>query len=271
MKKPIIRWTIGCCLPQGLKVLRESMRSAKRIFGDHCRYFVYYNQLEDAALDFCTDVIPTITIKKQDWADCPFPNQPTATCFVDGRYLRNTRICNGSLWKLCPPRLDMDCHEIHMDNDLILVRMSKKIKNFLSNNIPLVLQDKVRFFGRYDHLFDKSVIGYNSGLVGLPPSFDLKTKLINLWQEQGRPTNISYAEEQAFVCKVLTENKHILIENKELVEFSADGFFVLNAKRTIDHIPYEYTGREIGYHFLEVNRLPHKEWPKFKNRLILHL
>lgn len=270
MSEVIIRWTMTNCHPQGFKILAESMRLARIIFKSlRPRFMLYYNQIKIEKLERYRDIIPDLEIIAQSWSDLPIPNQHEGKCFENGQFLNSKEPWGGSLWKLCPPRTTLDSYEIHLDNDLIVMRWVPIFDLFFSGSKTLALEDKIRFFGVYDKLFEPSVVGFNSGLIGLPPGFDLGKKVRDIWEENGKGQRFSHAEEQALTCKALISKPYLLIRNNELVESNArHGHFEIGPNKRARPLNYQFTDQECGFHFLESNRYRHAEWNRFKRRLI---
>lgn len=184
MNKPIIRWTIGDVHPLGFQILKHSINTMRKLYGDSFQYFVCCNNVDVKKLDFNAEIIDC----SKDYKNS-LPLSPT-----------------DSKWKLYPPRLDISTHEIVMDNDVVLHKKFPKFDEFLKDNNKILLcQGHGRQFGPF---FDPKVIkgvSLNSGIYGMPPNFDLRqkiideTKEINKWQswwdDQGVLAAIFFKEE----------------------------------------------------------------------------
>lgn len=101
-KKPIIRWTIGGNVSQhGIDCLGNSINCWKDLYGDSFDYFLCYNNIDVNKLNFGVNLI----------------NQH--------EHLNSLSIQpNSTAWKLYPPRISLQSHEIFIDNDLIIYKNS---------------------------------------------------------------------------------------------------------------------------------------------------
>lgn len=136
---------------------------------------------------------------------------------------------SGPAWKLYPPRLRREAHEIIMDNDLVIHEKSPQIDSFLAGSHFLATRAIARCFSVYDSLVSPDVL-INSGLVGLPPHFDyakeLKETLLGSWN--------SHFDEQGLVAACITRHRYELLN--------------LSIKSSI----FDIAG-EIGTHFIGAN------------------
>jgi hypothetical protein len=113
-------------------------------------------------------------------------------------------------WKLCPPRIDLNCHEIFCDNDLILLKPCKIIDNFLLKNTVFACDGLQRNFGNFDS-YVPAGIKLNTGIFGIPPGFDLKTKLIKIQAKvQNKGWNDIF-DEQGFIATVFSKEPGCVI------------------------------------------------------------
>lgn len=203
---------------QGLNLLYYSVNKAKTLFPNFRLVVMfngsenYYNKLRNAL---------SIEVIKQnpEWA----PILPTK-----------------GMWKICPPRLDINCHELIVDNDIVFLKRLKEIDQFLLSDRPLVAEDKIRYYGKLDHIhWDKNL---NSGLIGLPPKFDFSKEIINLYKSLNNPV-LDYPEEQALLTRVLLNYDPIIVTQNSLKELNSQ-----------DNYEFGYP----AYHFVESNRKFHK-------------
>lgn len=99
--------------------------------------------------------------------------------FLDGKYpLLDQRTLQkdvqplGVAWKLYPPRLEPDRHEIVIDNDIVFMDRIPEIDRFLETDCTLLLEGSTRNYGRFErHVPPGCKI--NSGIFGMPPTFNL--------------------------------------------------------------------------------------------------
>jgi hypothetical protein len=266
MVKPLFRWTIGPCLQAGKHTLKESILKTSEALGrDKFNWMVCYNGINVEELEFVESLLPGITLYGQNWNDCPIPDNEQSIKTDSGEISKECHIVGGSLWKLCPPRLSPYTHEIIIDNDLIIKKPLKAIEEFLaSTDKVLLLSERMRFYGRYDHLFDKDEF-YNSGLIGLPPYFDFASKLLLAWKNSGFLKNLSYGDEQGLVTFVLKNSNPIIVHSDEVVELHAQGYRTIFHGEEM-HKGYDFSKNDYAYHFTELNRNTHKPWLTYRLR-----
>jgi len=256
MLKPLFRFTVGNCLQQGLDVLAESIRITTNTLGiENWDWAICYNGLSKSDVDFIQNVIGNrpIDLIDQKWSDCPIEDNIQSPRRKDGSYEWNGIRCGGTLWKVCPARMRLDAHEIIMDNDIILLRKFHQIDEWLQSNKALILEEPIRFYGRYNHLFPRNdSVFLNSGFMGLPPKYDFGAEIRKVWQENGELKNLSQADEQALLTYTLSLQQSIRIQKDQMVEVLASDWKT------------EITGEEQGLHFTQSNRIPnHRSWKKY--------
>jgi hypothetical protein len=254
--KPLFRWIIGNCLPQGIDVLAESIRVTTRTLGENSwDWAVCYNGLSKDEVDLIRAAIGMrpIELVAQNWVDCPVEDHVQSPRRSDGSFEWNGTKCGGTLWKVCPPRMRLDAHEIIMDNDVVLLRKFPQIDEWLQSNKTLILEEKIRFYGRYDHLFAEDEPNLNSGFMGLPPGYDFGFHIKNTWQEHGSLMGLSQADEQALLTFTLSQYPNIRVSQNQMIE-------ILAREHKI-----KITGEESGIHFTQVNRIPkHRAWIQYQ-------
>ena len=80
-------------------------------------------------------------------------------------------------WKLYPPRIRLTQHEIFLDNDVVIYKKIPLIDEFLkSKKITFATEAKKRNYGNFDKAIPEKTL-INTGLFGLPPYFDIKSKI----------------------------------------------------------------------------------------------
>lgn len=257
MSKPLFRFTVGSCLQQGLDILAESIRKTTETLGIHnFDWVVCYNALNRENLDFIKKAIGDrpVQLFAQNWVDCPIDDACRSPRRPDGSYEYNGNRCGGTMWKTCPARMRMEAHEIVMDNDIILLQKFPQIDEFLSSKgKTLILEEPIRFYGRYNHLFPNDGPFLNSGFMGFPPDYDFGGKVRKNWIENGSYSNITQADEQGLLVYTLSREPNIRIRADQMTEILAHDF---KAK---------VTGKEDGLHFTQSNRIPsHKAWQQYQ-------
>jgi len=277
--KPIVRWTIGDkCSPLGLVILREAVSSFVSIYKQIFDYYIQYNfdcfdqkhkeeKLKDALKDL------DVNFKKQIWSEIPVGvNKPENKIFSRVDNLKDS----GSIWKICPPRINIKTHEIIMDNDIVIYKKIPEIDQFLnSHDKLLVLEDPIKYYGVYYKNHDDSKV-LNSGLFGLYPDYDFSENLKYFWNENGSFKKLSYSDEQGFICGVLRRSNNIVISKNTIVEMHCKGL-CKNYKPNIktDNFMMEYTNdlfnefynNGCGIHFVQSNTKDHHlAWDFFKKK-----
>ena len=131
--KPLFRLTIGPVKEFGLKLLKKNVRLIKKNYPE-ADVVVCFNQIDPALLNVDVD-----KINQLDYVNS-LPYYPKA-----------------ETWKLYPPRLRMESHEIILDNDILFFKRIPEIDEFLSSNRSLLFEGRFREYGKYDHLIPKSI------------------------------------------------------------------------------------------------------------------
>lgn len=257
MIKPLFRWTIGPCLQQGLDILAESIKRTTQALGIHnWDWAICYNGINKDQLEFIKNSVGTkpIQLIPQSWANCPIPDNCQSPQRKDGSFEGNGNRCGGTLWKVCPARLRMETHEIVMDNDVVLLKEFPQIDEFLKNiDKALILEEPIRFYGRYDCLFASDTPCLNSGFMGFPPGFDFGSEILRQWEKYGKYQNLTQADEQGILTYSLSQIANIRIKKEQMVEVLNRDFNTL------------ITGNEQALHFTQSNKIPnHLPWQRYQ-------
>lgn len=256
MKKPLIRWTVGGHVSDsGLDVLRESVRKTQQVLGkDRFRWCVCHNKMPSERLKQLQPL--NAELLEQQWSDLPLPIQ-------ENHHL-DSEIRN-AIWKVCPARLQKETHEIIIDNDLVICNKSKQIDEFLASNSILLLEDPLRFYGQYDpHIPPEMQI--NTGFIGLPPGYDFAADIRHQWRVTGSLGISGLDDEQGLVVMTLLRagRRQSIISKNEIIELHPDGLWRSWADAGRGR-RYQFTGKETGLHFVEINRNPfHQPWQQYK-------
>lgn len=234
--KPIIRWTIGPIFPKGLDCLKQSIASIKHIFGD-CDLYVFYNQMDPELIKLIEIDAKIIPSDKKSF------------------FLRPT-IGYNVHWKLYPPRLDINRHEIFIDNDIILFKKPKAMEDFLNNNDRILLYEGLyKSYGFFQSYFEEKDTQINSGIFGIPPNYNLEEKCKEACEETGFNTWSGKFDEQGLIAYTLTKEKYELIRLKEVPIIEHNG--CLGEK-------------QCGYHFVGINYFKkHYGWQEYNNKIYL--
>lgn len=258
MSKPLFRWTVGNCLQQGLDILAESINRTTKTLGiDNFDWLICYNGLNRDEVQFLTNAIGSrpIQMMSQDWAMCPVDDNCQTPRRNDGSFEYDGKRCGGTMWKVCPARVRMESHEIVMDNDIVLLKKFPQIDEFLaSKDKALILEEPIRFYGRYDCLFGGDGPFLNSGFMGFPPAYDFASAIRENWVKHGKYSNLSQADEQGLLVYTLNQIPSVKIRKEQMVE-------VLHSDRKV-----KISGHEEGIHFTQSNRIPnHVSWRQYKD------
>lgn len=236
--KPILRLTIGPVRPAGFDVLKKSIEKLALFNLD---LIICHNNLNDSQLSILKSF--NVPLLEQKWNDCPIS--------VDEQHSDCEAI--GSLWKICPPRLDVARHEIIMDNDIIINKIFPELETFLNNsNKNLILEETVRYYG----IFDKLIKGkFSSGFIGFYPGYDFAAKIREIAIPKKSLTN---ADEQGLLVSVLQKSDYIKISKNKILK--------LRTGKYLDRI-HKFKQKDIGYHFVGINRVEtHDNWKEYEFR-----
>jgi hypothetical protein len=226
INKPLARWTIGPVQPDGFDCLVASIESFTRIYD--VEPVICYN---------CEpQYLPTIAAKFR---------------LIDQRqHLSSLHLPpKGVAWKLYPPRLAPDRHEIFIDNDLILAARVSQIDEFLASDCTLLLEETSRTYGRFEkHVPPGKCI--NSGIFGIPPGFDLKRYVDfyagNEWKKNANnehARNETWDEQGLIAFALLNYPRSVIIPrtvitNCEYHLVDGKGFHFIGLNRRQYHRPF---------------------------------
>ena len=138
-----------------------------------------------------------------------------------------------------------DSHEIIVDNDVIIEKRLDEIDTFLSSDRKLLMCEAyLRQFGRFSNALPVN-IKLNTGLYGMPPGFDLASKInsfgIGEWED--------YFDEQGATSLAL---------------YSDDLIVIPLSKVSVNACP-EYIKASHGTHFVGINRGWDGPWNQYLN------
>lgn len=223
--KPIFKWTIGETNKNGYECLIMSIFSFKKFFD--IEVFICHNCLKNK-----------------------IPNELNQFHLLDqSKYKNDIPKPKGVAWKLYPPRIDENNHEVSIDNDIVITKKINQIELFLKSNCTLMLEDTSRAYGRFDKHIPAN-LKINSGIYGMPPNFELK-KFIKFysgeeWQKNAlNQYNASetFDEQGIIALALLSNSRYIIIPNtiitnceNDLIE--GDGFHFIGLNRKKFHRPF---------------------------------
>lgn len=273
----IFRWTIGDCSPIGISILEKSIQQAKKIFKDfNFKFFVCLNSNSPTVEKICLK--HKIELINPKWESFPLPKEiiPEDCDLRSPHGIPRGR--QGSFWKLCPPRISINSHEIVCDNDLIFNKCPKEIKNFLDSERTLVTEENIFSFGKYKKHISKP---YNSGLYGLPPNYDFTKKIIETWKKTGQMQPLLSRDEQGIIlltllsngnyieipkektCFVFNDGEAELVEYQNIKENTFDSYIVKNIKFRKSKLDKDMI------HFLGANRnTKHSYWNAYRTKFL---
>lgn len=223
----VARWTMGPVSDAGFECLATSIRS--------------FSQLYDTKLVICHNCkAEKLTSIVKEFAVELIDQTP---------YLSSTIKPKGVAWKLYPPRIAPDAHEIHIDNDIVFENKIEEIDHFFDNDCTLLLEAASRNYGRFDRHVPP---GYciNSGIFGMPPGFNFD-KYINFyvhteWEENatGKHASSKTFDEQGLVAfALLNYRKSVIIPDTSVTNcennlISGRGLHFIGLNRDEFHLPY---------------------------------
>lgn len=177
----LIRWVIGPVSPLGFDCLNVSTKLMQHLY-PKARLVVCHNGLSEEQ----KTKLPPVELFEQKgdvW---------------------------GPAWKLFPPRLDVNDHEILIDNDIVLYERSEIIEEFLGQTKLCVVTEAYK--RSYSPQFEDLVptdFNINSGLVCLPPGFDYGRSIQSVFDYSRRIKAKlweDHFDEQTIVASVLSRN-----------------------------------------------------------------
>lgn len=267
-EKPLARWNVGGHITScGFDVLKESIKTTRKVLDKYdFDYVICYNNLSvSRKMEIKEYERQGIQTLEQKWETCPIPFQECLNPVkADGSIEDNTGSVGGTLWKITPPRLRINAHEIVMDNDVMILNDFKELSLFLKSNKTMFSSNMPRFYGRYDKLFWECKENYNAGFVGMPPGFDFGAVLYEIWTTNERYKKLTYADEQGLSLAALRTEEHIILYNI-VIELYKEGKMLKWNPEFWE--PYAVTGDEKIFHFIQSNRheaKDHKGWQSYK-------
>lgn len=193
--KPLVRWTAG---PVKSKfddsILKRSVSNFKAIYGDRFDYLLCFNNRDDG--EFKSMRIETL--RQSHVEGLPEPE--------------------GCAWKLYPPRLRPESHEIFIDHDIVLVEQLPQIDHFISQIDSFLYSESScgnRNYGRFEGLVCDG-FQMNSGIFGLPPGFQFNFSLVGEWK--------NYFDDQGFVAASICHKGNLVrIGTEDLLICESEG------------------------------------------------
>lgn len=216
-KKPLARWTIGAVNNAGFDCLLRSI---------------------DSFLHFY-DVEPVVCF------NCEEPPLLKVPLYDQRIHRQATLQPRGVAWKLYPPRLAQDRHEILIDNDIIFRDRIPEIDHFFESDCTLLLEGSSRNYG----VFEKHVpppYRINSGIYGMPPGFDFEKYFrffARKWEENANKASVTFDEQGLVALALLNSPRFAIIPenvvtNCEYLLVLGKALHFVSLNRVQYHSPY---------------------------------
>ena len=147
-------------------------------------------------------------------------------------------------WKLYPPRLDLDSHELFIDSDIVITEHIEAIDDFFSSDVTLVYEGVNYLCGQYTPTVPHG-FKINSGIFGVPPGYDFSKHLINLMEKFSDQWECRF-DDQGLIGGTLPYYENFVIVEQEEVPCLDNRF---------NHLPLR-KGFHLkkGYHFISTKR-----------------
>lgn len=196
--KPLVRWTIGPVNCIGHDILKESVKLFSKVYPEFDRC-VCYNNIDKSDI---MDLSKFADLICQEESSVPCRLTPGSS---------NPEEASGCGWKLAPPRLRIDSHELWIDNDLIILERMSEIDNWIETENTSIISEglhRKRMFGVFDSVIDPKV-HVCAGFFGLPPNFDFYTKI----EEYSKHLSDSLGgyDEQGLTSAIVTDLDYFLV------------------------------------------------------------
>jgi hypothetical protein len=195
--RPLFRITVGPVHETGLKILKKNVRLLKKIYPE-ADVVVCFNNINSDRLN-----VDVETINQEEYINS-LPYFPKA-----------------ETWKLYPPRLRQSNHEIVLDNDILLFRRVPEIDEFLRSDRPLLLEGRVRVYGKYENLTPQP-FKINSGIFGLPPHFDFQQEIKHFIKNDEEKQWTHWCDDQGVVAGILLKRNPIFISMESVMNYLTD-------------------------------------------------
>lgn len=226
--KPLLRWTAGSISILGAHILATAVKNMRKLYPEF-DLVICYNNLLPEVLEF----IQKLEVPLFEQTHTPdMEYEPYKAC-----------------WKLYPPRIRIDAHEIVMDNDVVLAKRCKEIDQFLTMDSVLIYEGIYGCHGKYKVPNSYKI---NSGIFGLPPNFDFAKKIKKIQKQDKVRAWESWFDDQGCVGACLGDyHTRLMIPQKSIPCMGSDEFCKFNKQLT-------------GFHFCGANRLKfHEVWEEY--------
>lgn len=256
--KPLIRWTFGMVKAPGEEVLQIASKRFKVLYPEF-DYVICYNNLRTDARNYWKGISRSpdqltrlkkmgVDLYEQKSDDLDYPLMPVE--FPSG--------WKGSMpgwgWKLCPPRLRPEAHELWVDNDILIRERLPEIDEWLASDKPMIAEghhSNDKYYGDFASLVPKGSM-YSAGFFGLPPHFDFGSKIAERCQQVLKGEPLGYYDEQGLVASIITSEDHIISRSVKIIKRAATR-------------PYPK-----AMHFIAANRFhTNNDWDDFRCSILI--
>lgn len=187
--KPLFRITLGSVSKYGIYLAKTNYKLLKKNYPEADIVFCCNNSSENIVNKFSCDII-----YQQNYI-----NSISCQPFKES-------------WKLYPPRLRLNSHEIVLDNDILLLKRIPEIDEFLKSEKALLLNAQRRVYGSFCDLVKKD-LNINSGIYGMPPNYDFKLEIEALLKKIPKKLFDVWCDDQGIVAGCLQQIPHIIIKS----------------------------------------------------------
>lgn len=256
--KPLIRWTFGMVKAPGEEVLQIASKRFRALYPEF-DYVICYNNLRTDAKGYWKGISRSpnqltrlsemgVDLYEQKSNDLDYPLIPT----------ESPSGWKGAMpgwgWKLCPPRLRPEAHELWVDNDILIRERLPEIDEWLASDKPMIAEDhrsNDRYYGAFAPLVPRGSI-CSAGFFGLPPHFDFGSKIVEKCQQVLKGEPLGYYDEQGLVTSIIANEDHIVSRSVKIIKGPAVR-------------PYPK-----AMHFITTNRFhTHDDWGSFKCSILI--
>lgn len=229
-KRPLARWTIGSTNKYGYECLLESIKA--------------FTSFYDVDVIICHNCEADNLHNNQATISGQFP-------LFDQRIWASQQSVppKGVAWKLYPSRLDINRHEVQIDNDIILTDRVEEIDQFFSSDCTLLLEESSRTYGQFEKYVPPNYC-INSGIFGLPPGFDLQKYVdfyVHSWEKNAlgeHDKNETFDEQGLVAFALLSYRKYVIIPQSSITNCEHElkqgkGCHFVGLNRRNHHRPYQ--------------------------------
>lgn len=245
--KPLVRWTIGSASDTGIEILSMAVPLFAKIYPEFKR-IICFNNIKLSKIKHLNKYSELFEQKENDSIFKIIPEN-----------LEDDSKSYGCGWKLCPPRIRPESHELFIDNDLIITKRIKELDNWLLTTDETIITEghpRSRMFGVFDECIPSGIHAC-AGFFGIPPNFDFSEKIKMYITKKN--TEIGGWDEQGLTTAIITNEKHKIIPLSKIhisEDWVPNPLAPLLATKETDFC---------GFHFVGANKKPwHRGWALYK-------